>query len=296
MRIHVVEPMSLSAEQKARLSALGEVKYFEGVPDAEGLLKRAEGADILAADWAPIDAAIPRMKPGIKLISFPFTGVGFLPLKEATEKDIKIANSPGYATESVGEFGFGLVLALVRKIYAYAKDEPKPEVARSLYGKTIGILGAGSIGAYVGKLAKSFGMRAVFWKRGEDISKVLKNADIVYCALPLSDETNGLLGDKEFALMKNGSYFVTTSHNLIYKHEALLKALDRNLAGAAMDLEGINCGDYKAEVYLKFKNHPKVLVTPHIAFKTDYALKRGYDIMIDNIETFVAGNPANIVN
>jgi len=296
MKIHIVESMSLSTEQKTRLSKFGDVKYFEGVPDANELLKRAEGADILAADWAPVDAAIPRMKPGIKLISFPFTGVGFLPLKEAAAKGIKIANSPGYATESVGEFGVGLMLALVRKIAAYARGEPKPEVARSLYGKTIGIVGAGSIGKYVGKLAKSFDMRVVFWKRGEDISKVLKSADIIYCALPLSDETKGLLGDKEFALMKNGSYFVTTSHNLIYNHEALLKALDRNLAGAAMDLEGINCGDYKTEVYLKFKDHPKVLVTPHVAFKTDYALKRGYDIMIDNIEAFVKGNPANIVN
>jgi D-3-phosphoglycerate dehydrogenase len=296
MKIHIVEPMSLSAKQKARLSKLGEVKYFEGVPDADELLKRAEGADILAADWAPIDAAIPRMKPGIKLISFPFTGVGFLPLKEAAANGIKIANSPGYSTESVGEFGIGLMLALVRKLYSYARGEPNPEVARSLYGKTIGILGAGSIGEYVGKLAKSFGMRVVFWKRGEDISKVLKGADIIYCALPLSDKTKGLLGDKEFALMKNGAYFVTTSHNLIYTHEALLKALDRNLAGAAMDLEGTNSGDYNAEAYLKFKNHPKVLVTPHVAFKTDYALKRGYDIMIDNIEAFVEGKPINIVN
>ncbi len=296
MKIHVVEAMNLTAEQKARLEKLGEVKYFKGLPDAEELLKRTEGADILAVDWAPIDATIPKMKTGLKLISLPYTGVGFLPLKEATAKGIKIANSPGYSTESVGEFGIGLMLALVRKIYAYSKGEPKPDVSPCLYGKTIGILGAGRIGSYVGKIAKALGMKVTFWKRGEELSKVLKNSDVIYCALPLSDETKGLLGEKEFALIKTGAYFVTTSHNQIYNHDALLNALNKNLAGAAIDLEGTNIGDYKAEAYLKFKNHPKVLITPHVAAKTDYAIKRGYDMMIDNIEAFVKGKSTNIVN
>jgi phosphoglycerate dehydrogenase-like enzyme len=295
-QIHVAESMNLTAEQRMRLEKLGKVKYFEGVPETDELLKRAEGAAILCCDWAPIDAAIPKMKPGVKLISLPFTGVGFLPLKEAVSKGIKIANSPGCFTESVGEFGMGLMLALVRKIYSYARDEPKPEIAGCLYNRTIGILGAGRIGSYVGKLAAAFGMKVLFWKRGDDLPKVLKNSDIVYCALPLSDETKGLLGEKEFASMKHGSYFVTTSHHLIYNHTALLKALDKKLEGAAMDLEGTNCGDYNTEVYMKFKNHPKVLATPHVAFKTDYGQKRGYDIMVDNIEAFVKGKPINIVN
>lgn len=296
MNIHVVESMTLTVEQKARLEKLGTVKWFEGSPDVNELLQRSEGADILAVDWAPIDATIPKMKPGVKLVSLPFTGVGFLPLKNAADKGIKIANSPGYSTESVGEFGIGLMLALVRKIAFYARSELKPEVASCLYGRTIGILGAGRIGTYVGRVAKKLGMKVIMWKRGRNLSLVLKKSDILYCALPFSDETKGLLGEKEFALMKNGSYFVTTSHNLIYNHDSLLKALSNNIAGAAMDLEGTNSGDYKAEVYLKFKNHPKIIVTPHVAYKTDYAIKRGYDMMIDNIEAFVQGKPANIVN
>jgi phosphoglycerate dehydrogenase-like enzyme len=91
--IRVVESMALNAEQKDRLSKLGRVKYFEGVPDLNELLKRVEGADIVCCDWSPIDAAIPKMM-GPKLISLPFTGVGFLPLKEAAAKGIKMVNSP----------------------------------------------------------------------------------------------------------------------------------------------------------------------------------------------------------
>jgi len=296
MKIHVVESMNLTAEQKARLGKLGDVKYFKDLPDADELLKRTEGADILAVDWSPIDAVIPKMNPGVKFVSLPFTGISFLPLKDASSKGIKIANSPGYSTESVGEFGVGLMLSLVRKIYEYARDEPKPETSTGLFGRTNGILGAGRIGNYVGRIANSLGMNVLLWKRGENLAGVLKNADVVYCALPLNDDTKGLLGAKEFALMKKGAFFVTTSHNLIYDHDALLNALDKNLAGAAMDLEGTNMGDYKSEVYLKFKNHPKILITPHVAFKTNYAIGRGFDMMIDNIEAFVKGKPINIVN
>ncbi|MFA4946737.1 MAG: 2-hydroxyacid dehydrogenase [Candidatus Micrarchaeia archaeon] len=270
MKIHVVESMALDREQKARLAKLGEVKYFEGVPSVDELLERVEGADVVCCDWAPIDAAIPKMKRGSKLVSLPFTGVGFLPLKEASAKGIKIANAPGAFTESAGEFGVGLMLALMRKICVYARDEPKPELAASPHGKTIVILGAGRIGGYVGKLAGALGMRVVFWKRGDGLEKILKEADVVYCALPLSDDTKGLLGGKEFAAMKRGAYFVTTSHHEIYDDAALLKALDDNLAGAAMDLEGINCGDYESTTWRKMKSHPKILVTPHVAFKSDY--------------------------
>ena len=112
MKIHIVESMALDAAQKAKLAKLGKVEYFEGIPDLGELLKRVEGADIVCCDWSPIDSAIPKMR-GLKLISLPFTGVGFLPLKEASAKGIKVANSPGPFTESVGEFGIGLMLAQI---------------------------------------------------------------------------------------------------------------------------------------------------------------------------------------
>lgn len=296
MNIHIVEEMNLNAAQKARLKKLGAVKYFDGVPDETELLKRIEKADIIAASWAPIDTVIPKVKSGLKLISLPFTGVGWLPLKEAANMEIRIANSPGYSTEAVAEFGIGLMISLVRKIPSYVAEEPKPEVASTLYDKELVVLGAGRIARRVGSIAGVLGMRVEYWKRGEDLIKTLAKADVVYCALPLSDETKNLIGKKEFSAMKKGSYFVTTSHNKIYDHDALLHALDNHLAGAAIDLEGTDPGDYKAEPYLKLKPHPKILLTPHVAYKTDYALMRGSDIMIDNIEAFVKGRPINLVN
>ena len=97
-------------------------------------------------------------------------------------------------------------------------------------------------------------------------------------------------------MMRDGSYFVTTLHHQIYDKDALLEALGKNLRGAAMDLEGATTGDYGSEVYIKLHNSPRVLITPHVAYKTDYAVRRGYDIMIDNIEAFVKGSPINVVN
>jgi phosphoglycerate dehydrogenase-like enzyme len=295
MKIHVVEPMSLNVEQKARLQKLG-AKFFEGMPDLSELLKRMEGADIVCVDFAPIADAVPKLAKGPKLIAMPLIGVSWLPLKEAAAKGIKFANTPDYATEGVAEFGIALMFTLVKQIHRYVKDEPKPETVPAFFGKTVGIIGAGRIGMHFAKICEGIGMKNLVWERGGDLHKVLSNSDVIYCALSLNEGTKGLLGEKEFAAMKKDSFFVTTSHNQIYDHDALLKALDSNLAGAAMDLEGTKFGDYKSEPYLKFKNHPKMVITPHVAFNSDYAAKRKYDIMIDNIEAFIKGNPTNIVN
>lgn len=295
MKIHVVESMGFNAEQKARLEKLG-TKFFEGKPNLDGLLDRIKGADIIAVDFAPIDEAVHKLNPGeLKLVAMPLIGTSWLPLKEAAEKGIKFCNTPDYATEGVAEYGFGLMMALTKQIYLY-KDEVKPETVMALYGKTVGILGAGRIGSYFSKLAKAFGMNVILWKRGNDLKEVLDKSDVVYCALPLNEGTKGLLGDKEFSSMKKGSFFVTTSHNEIYNHDALLKVLDKNLAGAALDLEGTEFGDYKSKVYEKFKNNKKVIITPHVAFNSDYATKRKYDILIDNIESYIEGKPKNLVN
>lgn len=296
MRIHVVEGMKLSQEQKQRLEGLGEIKYFDGIPSAEEVVERSKGADIICADWSPLDKAILKMPEEVKLVSVSFTGVDFLPLKEAAEKGVKVANAPGYATESVAEFGVGLMLALVRRIYLYARGEAEPSPAKSLRGKTLCIVGAGRIGSEVGRISKALGMNVDYFKRGDDLHSKLRQADVVYCALPPTKETQSILGEEEFKQMKKGSYFVTTSWHTIYDHNALLKALEDNLAGAALDLEGITCGDYQNEVYQKFKGHSRILITPHVAFKTDFAVSCGYDIMIDNIEAFLKGRPQNIVN
>ncbi len=296
MKIHVVEDFNFTPSQKERLEKLGKVIYFSGVPNDEELGKRSENADILAVNWAPLDTGVSNIKKGVKLISIPFTGVGWIPLKDYSSKGVKIANSPGYSTEAVAEFGIGLMLSVVRKINSYFKAEPKVETPSTLYGKTLVILGAGRIAHQVGSIAKSLGMKVIFWKRGEDLIQKIREADVLYSALPFSDDTKNLLGVNEFKSMKKNSYFVTTSHNQIYDHNALLKVLDSNLAGAGIDLEGTNTGDYKAEAYLKLKSHPKILLTPHVAYKTDYALMKGNDMMIDNIDSFVKGKPINIVN
>ena len=296
MNIHVVEGIELTSSQKARLENLGNVKYFDGVPSVDEVVKRSENADILLVDWSPIDAAIPKIGKGLKLISLPFTGVGFLPLKDAAEKGIKIANSPGYSTEAVAEFGIGLMISLVRNICSYVKDQSTPDTTSTLYAKNLVILRNGRIARVVGNIASSLGMKVKFWKRGDNLHNAIKEADVLYCALPFNTETKNLLGKEEFNSLKKGSYFVTTSHNQIYDYDALIQSLNNNLAGAAIDLEGTNTGDYKSDIYVKLKSHPKVLLTPHVAYNTDYSIKRGYDIMIDNIESFVKGKPINLVN
>ena len=134
MEIHIVESMDFNEVQKARLKKLN-VKIFEGMPDLNELLKRIEGADVIAVDFSPIAAAIPLLKPGqLKLVAMPLSGVSWLPLQEAAKKGIKFCNTPDYGTEGVAEFGFALMLSIVKKIGAYITGEPKLEIVPALYG------------------------------------------------------------------------------------------------------------------------------------------------------------------
>ncbi len=90
MNISVVESIQFTPAQRERLNSLGEVTWFEGVPDVNTLVKRSEGAEILAIDWAPIDAAVDLFPSSVKFISLPFTGVGFLPLKNSQKKEYNL--------------------------------------------------------------------------------------------------------------------------------------------------------------------------------------------------------------
>jgi glycerate dehydrogenase len=295
-RIHVVETIRFTESQRDMLSRLGDVTWFDGVPDLAETIRRCNGADVVMADWAPIDAAIPllTMPPG--LIAVPFTGVGFLPLAKARGLGISIANAPGYATESVAEFAIGLMLAISRNIVGTAARHLTPAEARALSEMRLLVLGAGQIGSYMVRSATNLGMKVAVWRRGDNLLTALAQADIVYCALPLSADTENLLDTPQFSAMPQGSYFISTSHYKIYSVPALLAALNANIAGAALDLEGVDTGQYDHPTYKQLAACQQIVVTPHVAYRTTLARNKSYDLMISNVQAFCLGQPSNIVN
>jgi phosphoglycerate dehydrogenase-like enzyme len=187
----------------------------------------------------------------------------------------------------------------------WERDHYKPV---ELHGKTAVVVGVGGIGMQIAQRAKGFGM-TVIGVDPEDIpynpaldkvvvpdqiDQVLPGADVVFVAAPLTPASEGMIGERQFSLMKQGSYFVAVSRGRLYKTDALVKALDsKRLAGAGLDVtdpEPLPAGH-------ALWGFPNAIITPHVAGQSDLMPKRRLEIFKENIRRFAEGKPMlNVVD
>ena len=294
-KITVVRNFNLYKDQIKRIGSLGDITYYDKLKSTDEWLERCKGADIICSGVLGLKSDKLYELKNV-FISLPFVGVEFLDRKKLQERNIIISNSPGCNKEAVSEWIIGMMLMFFRRLSQLTRitDSPKDEIlktATSLYNKKITILGAGHIGKQLEKICKSFGMIVNFFKRGDDLINSVKNADIIVNCLSANPITTGLLNKNFFNSLKKGSFFISSSRPQIYDIEALKEALDKEiLSGAADDAANIEVGNIKEAEYKNLLNHPKILVTPHIAWNTDAQLRKGGDIMIDNIEAWLEKN------
>ncbi|EDK72261.1 D-isomer specific 2-hydroxyacid dehydrogenase, NAD-binding [candidate division TM7 genomosp. GTL1] len=169
-----------------------------------------------------------------------------------------------------------------------------PEATIGLTGKKMAILGKGNIGQQVGHIAEALGMQVNYFQRGDVMADVVRDADVVVDALSVKPDSNDLLNDDFFAALKNGAFFVTVSAGKILDTDAMFRALDSGkLAFAASDAQ--TPADTRDPIYRKLLAHPKVLVTPHVAFNSDVSNDTGNLMMIENVEAWVRGEPIHVV-
>lgn len=219
-------------------------------------------------------------------------GVDNIDLEAATENGVVVTYVPGANAESVADFAFCLMLALARKLVEAhvstkaGRWESKNFMGTEVYGKTLGIVGMGSIGAKVAKRAKGFDMRVLcvtghpekHRREAEmykiefvDLPTLMKESDIVTIHCALTPETQGMIGQEELALMKKTAMLINTARGPIVDEEALYKALKENrIAGAALDVYSREPpgGDFQL---FQLDN---VVVAPHIASYTTDAISR----------------------
>lgn len=299
-KITVVRNFNLYKDQIKRIGSLGDITYYDKLKSTDEWLERCKGADIICSGVLGLKSDKLYELKNV-FISLPFVGVEFLDRKKLQERNIIISNSPGCNKEAVSEWIIGMMLMFFRRLSQLTRitDSPKDEIlktATSLYNKKITILGAGHIGKQLEKICKSFGMIVNFFKRGDDLINSVKNADIIVNCLSANPITTGLLNKNFFNSLKKGSFFISSSRPQIYDIEALKEALDKEiLSGAADDAANIEVGNIKEAEYKNLLNHPKILVTPHIAWNTDAQLRKGGDIMIDNIEAWLEKKPINLI-
>jgi len=220
--------------------------------------------------------------PNLKIIS-PFgIGVDHIDLAAAKNRGIVVTNAPVLSGSSVAELALAFILALARKVISFDKSMKEGKWERlygsNLFNKRLGIVGIGSIGKEVAKLALAFGMQvsafdiyydekflASYPVEKKDFDSILRESDYITIHVPSNVETKSLFDERAFSLLKDGVSIINTARGDIINISAFLSALDSGkVAGAALDVfpKEPPTGDPELERLIK---HPKVIATPHIA-------------------------------
>ena len=305
MRIAVMEPLGVEQEKFMQIAreAVGNdveiVCYDTRTTDVEELGRRGRDADIIAIGNLPFPREVLEKYENVKMLAVAFTGLDHVDLKYCEERGIKVQNCAGYATTAVAELTFGLLLDLCRNIgkcdtAARNGGTKAGLIGFELEGRTMGIVGTGAIGARVAKLAAAFGMDVIAYSRTPgkvagvryvSLEELLAQADVVSLHVPLTDETRGMIGAEELALMKKTAVLVNTARGPVVDTKALADALNSGrIAGAAIDVFDAEPPLDADEPLINAKN---TVVTPHVAFATDESMIKRAEIEFRNIAEFI---------
>jgi D-2-hydroxyacid dehydrogenase (NADP+) len=292
-KIVVTQPMEFSEEHKQRLDKLGDVVYHDSyAANAAEWLKRCKDADIICTGKHGFKEAWPKLHD--VFVSLPFVGMGFLDLADLEAKNVVVANSPGCNRHAVSEWIIAMMITMFRRLDTFtnitslpAGQPPAPTTGLAF--RRVTILGKGSVGQRVGEICRALEMEVSYFERHDDLYDRVKDADVVVDTLSFNTETSGMLDQKFFAALKPEAIFITVSIGDVVDTQAMLAALDKGqLAFAASDSASIIMGDTTDPIYKKLQAHPKVLTTPHVAYNTDVTHKISNDMMIDNVQDYLA--------
>jgi D-3-phosphoglycerate dehydrogenase len=310
MKIVIVDHVYLEQEHVDRLRSLGDLEVYDEPPKTPAeLRKRVERAEVVIAGWTSLTKEIIESSTNLKMISIWATTCHYVNLNAAKEKKIVVTHVPGYATEAVAEHTFALLLAAARRLrqadqHARGGDfDWRPLGGIELHGKTLGIIGTGSIGCRVAEIAKAFGMRILGYdkypnaRRAKEIGMqyaalrtLLKKSDFITLHVTLTSETDGLIGREEINAMKRGAVIINTSQGRVIDEDALVEALKSGrLSFAGLDVFSEE-PPAKSNPLLGLDN---TILSPHIGFHTVEAIRRCTDICIDNVSNFLKGHPQN---
>jgi phosphoglycerate dehydrogenase-like enzyme len=301
-------------ERRIIYSVLGgsaEVVYMR-----PGSYEGIEGAVAAIAFRLP-DEALARA-PSLRFVQVPAAGVDQLDVKALAERGIRVASAKGCNARAVAEHAFALLLALAKRVVEQ-NDEVKRGAWRGyteesfladLEGSTLAVVGYGSIGREVARLAKAFGMRVLAIRKSprpdeladfvgglDDLPRVLSEADFVVIALPLTEETRGLIGERELRAMKKGSFLINVGRGAVVDEHALLKALREGwIAGAGLDVWWRYPPEEGWPSPLGVHKLPNVIATPHKAGWTRRAREACLRFSAENVLRFLRGEePLNLV-
>lgn len=326
MKIVILDAETLTINNDIDFSVFnqyGDVTIYPYTKDEE-IPERIKDIDIILCNKSPMNRENLSHAKNLKYIGLFATGYNNVDLEYTRENNITVCNAGSYSTEAVTQHVFALILHYYNTISKYndfVKEEgwihtnkfsPFMEM-KELYGKTIGIIGYGSIGKKVAQVANAFGMNVLAYNRNifkgiteaekkakefkesiqfVDIDTLLENSDIVTVHCPLNKDSEKMCNKDFFAKMKKDSMFINTSRGGVVDEGDLTEALNNNvIRWAALDVIDKEPMTSDCQL-LKAKN---IVITPHAAWAPVETRTRLIKIVSENLKKWLAGTPINVI-
>ena len=302
----VANPGDLSWEP---LAELGELTVHEYTAPQD-VIARIGDAPVILTNKTVISAGVMEACPNLRYIGVLATGYNVVDIAEAKKRGIVVTNVPAYSTPTVAQFTMALLLEIALHVGHHSRvvHEGKWSACRDfafwdyplmeLQGKTFGIVGYGSIGKEVAKVAQAFGMKVLAYSRHgaeefhTELDELYAKSDIVSLHCPLTAENTGMINRETIAKMKDGVIILNTARGGLINEADLRDALvSGKVYAAASDVttrEPINADS-------PLLGLPNMIITPHIAWAATEARQRLLSVAIDNVRQYLAGNVQNNV-
>lgn len=292
--------------------SIGETIYYDLTP-ADKLVERIADADAVICNKTVITGEVMASAKNLKYIGLFATGYNNIDVEYANAHGITVCNAGSYSTNAVAQQVFAYILNHTNKVADYTEFvnsggwknsktfSPFIYKMQELMGKKIGIVGYGSIGKEVAKIANAFSMEVLAYKRNPitdntvkfvDLDTLVSESDFITVHCPLNRESEKMFDEKMFAKFKDGAYFINTARGGVIDETALKDALvSGKLSGAAIDVLETEPMQQECELI----NLPGLSVTPHVAWAPIETRKRLLGIVTDNLNSFISGTPKNVV-
>lgn len=305
------------------LNEFGEVQFYERTP-SELTLERIADAQIVFLNKVNLTREILSQCKNLKYIGVFATGYNVVDIEAARELGIVVTNIPSYSTMAVAQAVFALIMEFTNNVNAHSQSVMKGDWIKAkdfcywisplteLYNKTIGLIGFGSIGQRVARIASSLGMNVIVHTRTQakvdeynknaredekvkavSLDELFKTSDIISLHCPLTNENKGLINSDALKKMKKEALLVNTARGPLVDESAVRQALDKEtLRGYATDV-------LSAEPMAKdspLLNAKNCVITPHVAWAAKETRERLLSIAVENLRSFLKGKIVNRVN
>lgn len=296
------------------LMALGEAAFYDRTPE-ELVVSRIGDAPAVLTNKVKITREIMRACPALRYVGVLATGYNVVDIDAAREYGVVVTNVPAYSTQAVAQHTMALLLASMSRVQEYDAAvkrgawENSPDFcfftagAQEIAGKTLGIIGFGSIGQAVARAAMGLDMRVIVYTRTireefadvqfVSLEELLERSDVISLHCPLTEMTQGIIGEAAIAKMKQGVQVINTARGPLVDESAMAQALEAGRVAYYM-ADVLSTEPPKADNPLL--HAPNTIITPHVAWAPLQTRERLRDVALENVRAFMNGTPRNVVS